>query len=741
MVLSAGIRPASLSCSFSTRISNPSKELFFLPETENIERKSPSEESAALQAETPLKQEALENLPEPSKETLFSPADSVSLGKDLEIFPGRPIPEYNNGKLKAYAASGTGALAGKHFALVCERHLVPRTGDAQTYKRIVNNAAVPLIFTGIVKWPPTGGQRLVFIYEDVLGKPLLAPGQPLAMGWKQDAVMERIVQPLISVLEDFANKDFVHGRINPMNMFDGGGKNHIILGECLAAPPFFTQPVLFEPIERGMAQPLARGLGTQQGDLYALGVSLTVFMRTVDPLAGLSDEEIIKQKIIQGSYAALTGKDKFKGSILELLRGLLHDDPKERWSVEEICAWMEGQRLKPRQVLKRKKASRPILFQKHKYYMTPTLAMVLNQNSEEALHLIESGEISLWIQRSLEDKEMHETYENNLATAKDLGKGPGYNDRLITATSATLDPFAPLRYKNFALMSEGMGSLLAKAFALKEDLTPFAEIFSKGVILNWLSGHKSHGVDAGSFYGRFDACRSYVSQTKRAGFGLERCLYFLSSQCPCLSDVVKDYYVRTPEDLLYAFEDLCKEGKTPPFFLDRHSIAFLCAKEFKSIDPFLTELNAAEPYKRILGNLKTLAVLQNRLDLPALPALSQALADMLPTVYERYHDIEIREKLSKSIARYARDGDLNKMARILDNDEVSKKDFSQFKRAMAEYKSLKDEYNRLEASMDNKDTFGKAVGSDVAAVVSSIIAGIVFLFLAIMYFSNKPLTF
>jgi hypothetical protein len=153
----------------------------------------------------------------------------------------------------------------------------------------------------------------------------------------------------------------------------------VILGDLIATPPSFAQPALFEPIERAQCAPLGRGLGTFEDDLYSLGVTLTVLLRTRDPMEGLSDEGIIREKVEQGSYAALTGRERFTGAILELLRGLLYDDRAQRWTLDDVVSWLDGQRLSPKQSSKKLKAARQIQFHGERYNRPSLLAADLEK--------------------------------------------------------------------------------------------------------------------------------------------------------------------------------------------------------------------------------------------------------------------------------------------------------------------------------------------------------------------------
>ena len=80
-----------------------------------------------------------------------------------------------------------------------------------------------------------------------------------------------------------------------------------------------------------------------------------------------TDEQIVEHKIEHGSYTSLVGKDRFRGALLELLRGLLYDDSNQRWTLEDVQAWVDGRRLSPKQSPKRIKASRPVILTEKKY--------------------------------------------------------------------------------------------------------------------------------------------------------------------------------------------------------------------------------------------------------------------------------------------------------------------------------------------------------------------------------------
>lgn len=669
-----------------------------------------------------------------------SKANPVLFRDIAEIYPESPLPLYDAGPVKAYDAEGKGALAGGMIAYVCERGVTPRLRAIPAYKSIINPGLVTLLANGTVYWPHAGQERYVLLYNRNLGNPLLRPGKPPALDWKQDKVIESVLKPLTNVFQDMRDKDFTHGAINPANMFDGGSAEfeRVILGDCLATPPGYRQSVLYEPITRAMADPAGRGRGTLADDLYALGVSVAVLMRARDPMAGLTDAEIIQQKMEIGSYTAVTGKDRFTGSVLELLRGLLNDDPAQRWNLDEVIAWLDGRRLSPKQGVKQKKAARPLPLGGERYFLPQLLAMDLEKHAVEAVHVIEDGALEQWLTRSIEDKETVERLPQVIQNARESGRGPGYQERLLSGVSALLDPRAPIRYRGMKLLGDGVGLALADLLVRGEDTRGISELLTQGVALSWAIAQEGISTDSGTLISQFDACRSIMRQNK-IGYGIERCLYYLNPEVPCLSERLSRYHVLSPEDMMTAFEDLCQKGEASAFFLDRHSAAFLSVKERKVIDSYLFDLNSEEEFRRILANLKCLATIQKRSNLGSFPGIAKAFLKGLPTVYERYHDQTIREKLSTNIERYAAAGDLVKIAGLLDNADILNKDMAAFKSAMQEYVSLSQEYKKLDLKLAERKTFGKSTGQDVSAVVSCALSGIIILGIAFMYLTNQPL--
>lgn len=666
-------------------------------------------------------------------------ANIATFAGKVDILCDQRLPQYDSGPASAYSAYSNDHNKAPLFAVVCERDLVPRRAAANVYTAIVNPSMAKLVAHGAVYWPPEDRELYVFIYYDNLGKPLMEPSASAALGWKQDDVMNAVVKPMVNVLQDYRDKDFVHGSIRPSNMYDGNPSGKIksmILGDCLACPPSYEQPAMYETVHRAMADPITRGKGTNADDLYALGVSIAVLMRQNDPLKGLSPQQVVQKKLELGSYAAVTGKDRFKGEILELLRGLLHDDAAQRWTIDEVVAWIDGRRLSPKQAIVTKKAPRPVSLGDKRFYNAPMLSMHLHDYPKEAKKIIEDKSLFNWIERSLEDEETAQRYEKALVDARQQSTGAGYEACLLSNVCVALDPSAPLRYRGMNIICDGIGTLMSHMVYRGESLTKVVEIFMTQLGMNWLSVQNTATMDVTGLFSKFERCKRYLKSSK-FGEGPERALYVLSPESPCQSEILRDYFVTDADQLLMAFEDMCRRGRPPKVFLDRHVVAFLQEKDPKSIENYLFDLNTHENHRQIGATLKCFANIQRRYKLQDMPFLARVLSPMLHTLAKRYHDRRVQEKMREAIADFQMSGNLIKVAALFENAEVQKKDFHSFKKAMLEFRKIEKERETLEMRLQDKAKFGVETGRYFSAVFSCMLAFAVIIGAASLFLSDK----
>ena len=660
----------------------------------------------------------------------------VTLNDKFEIYPAQPLPHLDHGPVKAYAASNKRGDA--CAALICRRDYVPQEQNAEKYYGITNHAAPTLMDHGVVRWPD-GVEYYCFVYVNSFGAPLADTVDAVGLGWSQERTLKAFIEPVVNALLDMRDLDMVHGNICITNIYDGGTNpiERVVLGDCLSMPTSADQPVQCEPPLRAMADPLGRGLATQANDIYAFGVVLAQLMRKNDPLAGLSADEIIEEKMINGSYAALTGKDRFSGNVLELLRGVLQDDINQRWSIEDIEFWLDGQRLTPKKSsLVKDKAARPIAFNDKKYLRPVILAKDLHKNPEELTRIVDNGDLKQWINRSLEDKGLEERVEQAVTTSREQGNTGAQAAFLATRVAVALSPGFPLIYKDISVLPEGMGPAMIYAYVNNHDMTPYINIINQGIISYWVHMTRESDIDVSYLVSRLDSCKGFLMNRKN-GYGLERVFYYLMPDTHCLSDKLQNYYVRAPENLLYAFEDMAANNTMPERFFDRHIVAFLHVNDSKVIESHIADLNAQEDFRNYIGIINIFADIQKRYKLPKFERLSAYLVDIaVPAAVKRFHDRDLRDSLARDVEKIKNDGDITKIRDKIDDVQGIQRDYNGFRNAYKTYAALRKEYKQLERRLRSGSDFGKGTGREIAAVVSGAIAAVLVLAMAFVRFSG-----
>jgi hypothetical protein len=649
---------------------------------------------------------------------------SIMFKGEIEIFPNQLLSYLDQGPVKAYAARTR--VGNPAFVLLCERHLVPHIHNASKYYSLQNIGLPKLLGSGLVDWAPLRQQRYIFIYENKLGKPVAHSASALSMGLKPDVVLSTVIKNLVPVLKDMRDSDFVHGNIRLQNLYDGNGigLERIMLGECLALPAGYMNSVLYETIERAAADPVARGIPTFEDDIYSFGALLAIMMRPVDPFPNMTVDELLQHKIEHGSFATLTGKERFSGAILELLRGLLHDDVKQRWTIDDILIWLDGRRVPSKQNTSlRPKANRPIDIDGHKFIRPEEVALYLAKAPASTARIVDNGDIRMWLNRSIQDKPLEEKVETSINIARSHGaSGLTYDDRLSSYVGMALAPSFPILYRGLKIMPQGYGRALVDALINKKDPNPYIEIIQTQMASFWVNCFNKTGLDTTEILQNFETCRIFLRQTV-VGYGIERCAYFMAPESPCLSESFKDYHVRAPEELVLAYEDMIQKGERPERFFDRHVVAFISIRDRSVIDPFLPDLNAPEEYRQILAALKIFSSIQQRSKLRSLPYIASSIIQNADVLINRFHDRDKRQKLRDQVSSLKDKGDLSRLLSLFDNAGLINEDMRQFRSMISNYIGLRKEHVKLEYDLENDPRFGFATGRRMAALVSGLLAG------------------
>jgi len=223
------------------------------------------------------------------------------------------------------------------------------------------------------------------------------------------------------------------------------------------------------------------------------------------------------------------------------------------------------------------------------------------------------------------------------------------------------------------------------------------------------------------------------------GFGVERSVYILNQESPCLSPMFKHAYVRTPEDVVVALNEACKHSPKPSRLLDRHIMAFLAERDRKAIEMHMFDINSGQPVQVALGTLKCLSSLQKRARIANLPELTLWVAELMKPVYLMFHDRDLRKEVQKRVDKVKNEGQLYRVLDVITDPAILARDQALFSYAFNEYRALRNERDNLTMRLQKPQLFGKRTGMEVATMVSSLIALIIAAGLAMVFLQSGGL--
>lgn len=635
-----------------------------------------------------------------------------------------PLPELSTPSADAFVAEDKRDPNRSCYALVCRPELPPRVNVMRALKGVQGAGLQQLVEWGPTNWQPLGRHCMTVIYERPGGRRVMTNIKGPITRVDEWDIGRRVVEPLVAAIKELTNRGITHRSIRPTNLYymDSSGER-LAFGDCVTCPPAFDQPLLCETIESGMSNPVARGSGTFSDDLYSLGVTLVLLLLGRNPVSGLDDDTLLRLKIQQGSYNTLVGDERLPLSMIELLRGLLCDDPDQRWDIEGLDLWLSGRRMSPLQPRIEKRAGRGFPFQGKEYFNCRELAIAMAKNWELAIPPVVEGKLELWLRRAVEDKERAATIAEVVRMAVTMTTDKrSATDLLLCKVLILLDPTAPIRYKGFNAMPDGFGSALAAISAQKGDTRLFAEIILREVPKLWFEARDAYQPDNSLMEANFRELRSYLTQTGM-GFGLERCLYELNDALPCQSGMLAEDYVVDVRELLPGLNACAgKRTDNKQWPVDRHIAAFLGARMRSDIDRQLNQLADGDPAVGLMALLNVYAVIQYRLGPESLPNLCAWIGVLVTPVVHAFHSREKRRELEKELPRMIRKGSIVEIYHLLDNQEARDKDKHEYAWAQAQWAAADEEVKVLIAEDEEREREAERIGKQTAAVTGILIA-------------------
>ena len=496
------------------------------------------------------------------------------------------------------------------------------------------------------------------------------------------------------------------------------------LGECVTAPAGYYQPVLYETMQRGLADPAGRGAGHVSDDIYALGVTIITLVQGEPPLAGMNERQIVDAKVSQGSFYALVQKQRIPTPLLEPLRGMLNDDPALRWTLEDISLWLGGRRLSPRPPEPPRRAVRPFEFSGHEAWEARGLTRILSLDPLSAHRLYAKGEVEAWMRRALGEKNITEIMVGELQASRTASRAQREPEVVVARCAIAIAPDAPMRMRGRSAFPSGIGTALTEAMILKKDPAGLIQMVLSGMPGHWKAIQRKHKIEAMADQPDLEHARGLMERSGY-GYGVERVMYELDETVPCLSPMLANHYVLTSNDLLRALERLAPTKSRHGMPIDTHIAAFIMVRFRKLEDWLLKSLNdTIDPGRQVVAMAHILGAMQERLGNRKLPNLCRWIVTMADPAIDRLHNNKSRTKMRDRINELAEQGMILPIAQTLDDTNMIRHDGTNYAKAQSRFAKIIDDIVRLEGEVADPRQLAHGFGRELAAVISGVLGAL-----------------
>jgi hypothetical protein len=644
------------------------------------------------------------------------------------IYCDRPVPALDMPNALAYEVADRKQEGRPLYALVCKPEMPARISVMRILKGLEIPNVLHMVDWGVAEWPPVDRKCVIVIYHRPMGGRVMDSMSSTFQRIPDHQFARAVIKPLADGLVELAQKGVSHRAIRPDNLYYiDEQRTKIVLGDCVTCVPGNDQPVMLETLESGSAISAGRGSGTSADDMYAFGATVLMLAIGRNPLQGVPDAEIIRRKIQVGSYATLVGEERMPVSLIECLRGMLTDDPEQRWVATNIDLWLNGKRLTPIQAKAESQAQRPIRFADQEFHSIRPLSYAMYQNWDKAMSIIADGTLEIWIRRG---HELNDLADAIAAAVKSTGAMAGQKgdaeDIIIARVLMLMDPKAPVRFRDFRVFVEGFGQALAVAMLRKQKLQPYTDFINRDLWRHWIGAQIKTHADNQQYEGLFRDLKNYLKDPN-SGAGIERCVYELNEWQPCMSPLIENQYVMEVKGVLPALDIMAKTVNTKLWPVDRHIGAFLRARYAKGTGAQIDSMNDPRPDRATIGMLSVLAIVQWRLGPEALYGLAGWIGGLMNPVINSYQNRNKRKELEKEIPRLVRKGNLAELYNYLDNPEERQKDAEGFAWAKAEYAAAEKQIYDFEHGQVDRQEGAIKTGRQTGAVVASLIMFVTFL--------------
>lgn len=672
--------------------------------------------------------------PGPPAASTPSAADGlITLAGNYVISPNEPVPALAGKSVMAFRAVDRRFPGEALVALVCAGDVVPRLETMSALRGFGKNGLLALKEFGPVNWPG-GKQKVAAIHSFPAGGRFTLAGPVRA-----PHVLDALLRPAAAALGDIHGRGVTHRAIRPDNLFlRDPGSSVLSLGPCVALPPGFEQPEIYEPIDCAAADPTGRGQGSPKHDLFALGMTALALLLGRQPGSEYDRDQLMIRRLERGSLAAVIDDHSLPREIVDAIHGLITDDEADRWTLAELNKWLHAGRPDQPPYQPQPRPVMPYMIGGKEVRSARSLAYMLGRNWVEGARQIRSEGLQRWVRDHAPERISSAHLEQALIEQDPETDVEDREALLVARAVMALDPEGPVRYRGLAVDPHGMGPFLFDAAATPEKRAAAVGLLRYGLAQKTLdrrvSNKRPNSRRANRQAVNFERLRRWAVSAQ-PWEGLERCIYDLNINLPCLSPITGGRWVSSVADLVAALDEAATSGRVTEPVIDSHIAAFIGARFDATGDALLTLMKPkdADDDAR-LGAIRLFAELQQSLGSPPLRGIAQWCAKLARRVGEGMHYRPLRQRVLETIDRAVPAGSIAAILRAIDMPGLKVRDDTGFISARSQWVRLELEARAVERNTEVRRMRARRRGRDNAALAAG--AGSLFAFLITLFLDS-----
>jgi hypothetical protein len=641
-----------------------------------------------------------------ANDLFLAPSNNALIAGRFAVDPTQMLLDAGSG-LPAYLARDRMGADGRRVALAVSRDASPRARHLKILTELVDNLMVPLGH-GIAPLQAGKGVGYFVVCSPAPGPPVSAALNP----WPERVLIDLVLRPAARVLEYLNARRLTHRAIRPNNVFQAAPGQPATLGAGWAAPPAMHQPAVFESPYSAMCLPSGRGDGTIADDIYALGVLLLTLAAGRVPMANLDTAAIVRMKLDMGSFAALTRDMSVSGSLADLLRGMLAEDPDHRPLPGLLLdlASTRGRRLAARPA---RRSQTALMLNDVAVFDARTLAYALFNDEKKAIQFLRNGLVTQWLRRALGDAGLATQIEDLVrGRLADTKSGPRADPLLVMHTVSALNPRMPLCWRGVALFPDALPAVLAEGIASKSGLLATAE----ELLVNDVAGAWSAAESRPASSEYVDLAQQRYLLQGGGPSGLLRLFYGANPILPCRVPAMATDWIASMTDLMDFFER--SAGNAGDALIDLHIAAFIAARADRKIEMMVNALVSSKDAATFrLAELVLLQELQVRYHPTAMPGLARWVVIRLRPDLERWRNKPRREAMQIRLDTLAQSGFLARLLELTGDTTALAQDIAGAYRAAHEVARIDAEVAAIDrndkARFVNAERFGQVIAGGI----------------------------